>query len=185
MIITKRDFFLLPNLLAIFRILLLPFIFFFLAQGTQSGLIAAIILIILAVGSDVLDGYLARRLNQVTDLGKLLDPLADKLGLGISVIFVLVYRGFPLWAAFLLFLKDILTLAAGAALVRKKRTLPVSNIWGKSNSWIWAITVIVYIFRIHFLQQWLLILATLSVVNCGVQYLRMFIAQYRLDTTGR
>ena len=92
MIISTRDFLLLPNLLAIFRILILPFIFYFLAQDTHSGLIVALVLIALAVGSDVLDGYAARRLNQITDLGKILDPVADKLGLGIFVIFIIFQR---------------------------------------------------------------------------------------------
>jgi len=179
MIIKKRDFFLLPNLLAIFRILLLPFIFFFLAQDTHLGLIIAIILIVLAVASDVLDGYVARRLHQITDLGRLLDPLADKLGLGTFVIFIIIHRGFPIWAAGLLFLKDFLTLIAAVVMVKKKGNILMSNNWGKLNSWIWVFTVVIYIARINQLQQWFLILATISVLNCIIQYLRMFIARYQ------
>jgi len=181
--IEKTDFFLLPNLLAIFRILLFPLIFFFLAQDTQSGLLVAIILIVLAVASDVLDGYVARRLNQITDLGRLLDPLADKLGLGIFVVFIIFHRGFPIWAAVLLFLKDFLTLIAAVAMVKKKGFILMSNNWGKLNSWIWAITVVIYIARIHPLQQWFLILAAISVLNCIIQYLRMFMTESRLETS--
>ena len=185
MIIKKKDFFLLPNLLAIFRILLLPLIFFFLAQDTHRGLVIAIILIVLAVASDVLDGYVARRLNQITDLGKLLDPVADKLGLGIFVIFIIIHRGFPIWSAGLLFLKDLLTLVAAIVMVKRKGFILMSNNWGKLNSCIWAVTVVIYIARIQQLQQWFLILATVSVVNCIIQYLRLFMAQYRLETTKR
>jgi len=181
--IEKTDFFLLPNLLAIFRILLFPLIFFFLAQDTQSGLLVAIILIVLAVASDVLDGYVARRLNQITDLGRLLDPLADKLGLGIFVVFIIFHRGFPIWAAVLLFLKDFLTLIAAVAMVKKKGFILMSNNWGKLNSWIWAITVVIYIARIHPLQQWFLILAAISVLNCIIQYLTMFMTESRLETS--
>lgn len=181
--IKKTDFFLLPNLLAIFRILLFPLIFFFLAQDTRSGLLVAIILIVLAVASDVLDGYVARRLNQITDLGRLLDPLADKLGLGIFVIFIIFHRGFPIWAAVLLFLKDFLTLIAAVAMVKKKGFILMSNNWGKLNSWIWAVTVVIYIARIHLLEPWFLILATLSVLNCIIQYLRMFMTESRLETS--
>ncbi len=183
MIIKKRDFFLLPNLLAICRILLLPFIFLFLAQDTRLGFTVAIILIVFAVASDVLDGYLARKLNQITDLGKLLDPLADKLGLGIFVVFIIIYRGFPIWAAGLLFLKDFLTFVAAIAMVKKKRSILASNNWGKLNSWIWVITVVIYIARIHQLQPWFLAFATISVLNCILQYLKMFLAHYRLKTT--
>lgn len=183
MIIRKRDFLLIPNLLAVFRVLLLPFIFYFLAQDTRSGLVVALILIVLAVGSDVLDGIAARRLNQITDLGRILDPLADKLGLGLCVIFIIIHRGFPIWAAILLFSKDILTLIAGLLMVRRKGFVLMSNNWGKLNSWIWVFTVVIYIARIHQLQQWFLILATLSALNCIVQYIRMFLAQYCLETT--
>ena len=182
MIIRKRDFFLLPNLLAILRVLLLPFIFYFLAQDTSSGLVVALILIVLAVGSDVLDGYVARRLNQITDLGRILDPVADKLGLGLFVIFIIIHRGFPIWAAVLLFSKDLLTLIAALLMVRRKGFVLMSNNWGKLNSWIWVFTVVIYIARIHQLQQWFLILATLSALNCIVQYIRMFVSQYRVGT---
>jgi len=181
--IKKTDFFLLPNLLAIFRILLFPFIFFCLAQDTRSGLLVAIVLIVLAVASDVLDGHVARRLNQITDLGRLLDPLADKLGLGIFVVFIIFHRGFPIWAAVLLFLKDFLTLIAAVAMVKKKGFILMSNNWGKLNSWIWAITVVIYIMRIHPLEPWFLILAAISVLNCIIQYLRMFMTQSRLETS--
>ncbi len=182
MIIRTKDFLLLPNLLAIFRILILPFIFYFLAQDTHSGLIIALVLIALAVGSDVLDGYAARKLNQITDLGRILDPAADKLGLGLLVIFIIIHRGFPIWAAVLLFSKDLLTLVAGLLMVRRKGFVLMSNNWGKLNSWIWVFTVVIYIVRINQLQQWFLVLATLSALNCMVQYVRMFAARYRVET---
>jgi len=183
MIVNKRDFFLLPNILAIFRILLLPFIFFFLAQDNRPELFIAILLIVLAVVSDVMDGYVARRLNQVTDLGTILDPVADKMGLGIFVIFIIIHRGFPLWLAFFLFLKELLTLIAALLMMRRKGFILMSTIWGKLNSWIWVLTVVIYIFRIHQFETWSLILATVSVINCIIQYFRMFMAQYRLETT--
>jgi CDP-diacylglycerol--glycerol-3-phosphate 3-phosphatidyltransferase len=183
MIIRLRDFFLLPNLLGILRILLLPFIFYFLARDTHSGLIVALALILLAVGSDVLDGIAARRLNQITDLGRIMDPLADKLGLGLFVIFIIIHRGFPIWAAVLLFSKDLLTLIAALLMVRRKGFVLMSNNWGKVNSWIWVLTVVIYIARIHQLQQWFLAIASLSTLNCMVQYIRMFLAQYRIETT--
>ena len=183
MIIKKREFFLLPNLLAIFRILLLPFIFYYLAQDTQQGLIIVIILIVIAVASDLLDGYVARRLNQITELGKLLDPLADKLGLGIFVVFIIIHRGFPIWSAFFLFLKDLLTLIAALLMVKRRGFILMSNIWGKLNSCIWAFTMVIYIARIYQLERWFLILATASVINCIIQYLRLFITHYRLEAT--
>jgi cardiolipin synthase len=185
MIIRKRDFFLLPNLLAFLRIALLPLIFYFLVQDTKSSIILALILIAIATATDFFDGYFARRLNQITDLGKILDPLADKLGLGTVVVFIIFYRGFPVWAALLLLLKDILTLIAAVVMVRRKGFILVSNIWGKLNSGVWVLTVIVFAAEVEPLQRWCIILAAVSATNTIIQYSRMFFANYRLKTTDR
>ena len=69
-----------PNQITLLRILLIPiFIYFLLANSLPfAGLIAAILFVLIA-STDALDGFIARRNNQVTELGKLIDPLADKL----------------------------------------------------------------------------------------------------------
>jgi phosphatidylglycerophosphate synthase len=99
------------------------------------------------------------------------------------VVFIIVHRAFPIWAAVLLFSKDLLTLIAALLMVRRKGFVLMSNNWGKLNSWIWVFTVVIYIARIDQLQPWFLALASLSALNCMVQYIRMFVAQYRLETT--
>jgi len=69
----------LPNLLTLTRILLIPvFVVLFVTPDQDRSLMAAIVFVVAAV-TDMLDGYLARRSGQVTKLGKLLDPIADKL----------------------------------------------------------------------------------------------------------
>ena len=72
----------LPNKLTIFRVILIPFFVFFLLADIGLGTLApvlALIIFIVASLTDSLDGYIARHYNQVTDFGKFLDPLADKL----------------------------------------------------------------------------------------------------------
>jgi len=79
----------LPNLITLGRILLIPvFVLLFIAPTSDQSLSAAVIFVIAAV-SDLLDGYIARRTGQVTTLGKLLDPIADKL-LVLSALILLV-----------------------------------------------------------------------------------------------
>lgn len=69
----------LPNLLTLGRILLIPvFVLLFLTPTAERALAAAVVFVVAAV-TDLLDGYLARRRSQVTKLGRLLDPIADKL----------------------------------------------------------------------------------------------------------
>ncbi len=70
----------LPNKLSILRICFIPFVMFFYMQNFwQWGKIVAVVLFVLAVLTDTLDGYIARKYNMVTDLGKLLDTNADKI----------------------------------------------------------------------------------------------------------
>lgn len=79
----------LPNLLTLTRILLIPvFVVLFVTPDQDRSLMAAIVFVVAAV-TDMLDGYLARRSGQVTKLGKLLDPIADKL-LVLSALILLV-----------------------------------------------------------------------------------------------
>lgn len=79
----------LPNLLTLVRILLIPvFIALFITPTPDRSLSAAVVFVVAAV-TDLLDGYIARRTGQVTKLGKLLDPIADKL-LVLSALILLV-----------------------------------------------------------------------------------------------
>jgi CDP-diacylglycerol---glycerol-3-phosphate 3-phosphatidyltransferase len=79
----------LPNVLTLTRILLIPvFVMLFVSPTPDRSLAAAVVFVIAAV-TDLLDGYLARRRGQVTKLGRLLDPIADKL-LVLSALIVLV-----------------------------------------------------------------------------------------------
>ncbi len=79
----------LPNFITLFRILLIPvFIMLFITPTEDRSLSAAVIFVVAAV-TDLLDGYVARRTGQITRLGKLLDPIADKL-LVLSALILLV-----------------------------------------------------------------------------------------------
>ena len=69
-----------PNKLTILRVIMIPFfVFFMLADMGNAGKYTALVLFIAASLTDTLDGYLARKYNQVTNFGKFMDPLADKL----------------------------------------------------------------------------------------------------------
>ena len=83
----------LPNKLTMFRMILIPFVmFFYLASFIPGGKIVAIVLFVIAAFTDFLDGKIARSQNLVTDFGKFLDPIADKL-LTSSVLFMIVVDG--------------------------------------------------------------------------------------------
>lgn len=79
----------LPNLITLGRILLIPVFVILFITPTEDRSISAAIIFVVAAASDLLDGYIARRTGQVTKLGKLLDPIADKL-LVVSALILLV-----------------------------------------------------------------------------------------------
>lgn len=101
-----------PNLLSAVRIALIPvFVVLLLDEDTRLG---GFILLGFVQATDWVDGYIARRWNQVSDLGKLLDPLADRLAVGAALITFVVAGIFPLWAALLVLVRDgLIVLAAG------------------------------------------------------------------------
>ncbi len=104
-----------PNLLSAVRILLIP-VFFWLIVGEGTEMVG-MLLLAAVVSTDWIDGYLARRTGQVTELGKLLDPLADRLALIAALVAFLIRDALPLWAALVVLVRDGLVLGAAIALV--------------------------------------------------------------------
>ena len=88
----KKELFTIPNLMGYFRILLVPaYIYLYINAHSVTGTYKALAVLILSGVTDFFDGIAARKLHQVTELGKALDPVADKLTLG-AVIFCLIRR---------------------------------------------------------------------------------------------
>ncbi|MGH9190398.1 MAG: CDP-alcohol phosphatidyltransferase family protein [Acidimicrobiales bacterium] len=82
-----------PNLLSFGRLLCVP-VFLWLLFGRDNRVAAAFLLAVLGV-TDWVDGYIARRFNQVSELGKILDPVADRLLLGVAVVAILIDGSVP------------------------------------------------------------------------------------------
>jgi cardiolipin synthase len=109
----------LPNLLSLVRILLIPvFVGLILGHGTEA---AGLVLLAAVVATDWVDGYIARHTGQVSNLGKILDPVADRLALTAALVALVVRDAFPLWAALLVIARDGLILVAGVVLLLRYR----------------------------------------------------------------
>lgn len=89
----------LPNGVTSLRLALIPVFVWLLASYHRSGWLAAAFLLAALGATDWVDGFLARRLGQVSTVGKVLDPLADRLLLGVATISVVVVGAVPLWLA--------------------------------------------------------------------------------------
>jgi CDP-diacylglycerol---glycerol-3-phosphate 3-phosphatidyltransferase len=116
-----------PNWITVSRLLGVPLLLYLLDQPTQQSQWIALAVFLIAAGTDWLDGYLARRLNQITDLGKFLDPLVDKL-LVLAPLLMLIELGkVPAWGVFLILARE-LTIAGWRV---NQTKISGANIWGK------------------------------------------------------
>jgi cardiolipin synthase len=105
----------LPNALSLLRIAAIPAVVALIVRdGTE---VAGLVLFGLVAATDWVDGYLARRTGQVTELGTVLDPLADRLAIAAALVAVVVRDAFPLWAAIAILARDGIVLVVGVALL--------------------------------------------------------------------
>ena len=113
-----------PNLLSLIRVVLIPlFVALILHHGTEE---AGLLLLGGVVATDWVDGYIARHTGQVSNLGKLLDPVADRLAIAAALITLAVKDAIPWWAALLVLVRDAAILVVGAvALLRRHVRLDV------------------------------------------------------------
>lgn len=117
----------LPTWITVSRLFGVPFLLYGLSHPTVESRWICLVIFLIASGTDWLDGYLARKLNQITDLGKFLDPLVDKL-LVLAPLLSLVQLGqVPAWGVFLILARE-LTIAGWRV---SKTTISGANIWGK------------------------------------------------------
>ena len=132
------------NFLSVLRVLLIPFLLHFIAQGPTAQL-QAVLLLLLAGATDIGDGWVARRYNQVSRLGKILDPLADKIFLACLLGGLVLWRDFPLWLLGMLFVRDLGIVLVGGLLLRSQGLVIAANRWGKYTTLCMALTAFSYV----------------------------------------
>lgn len=120
-----------PNTLSIMRMLLIPPIVLLILHSTPANYIWLIAFYFFSILFDFLDGYIARRYSMETALGRILDPVADKLLMFFILIALIVKTDFPLWIAVPIILRDFLILLASFFIYRKKREIKPSITIGK------------------------------------------------------
>ena len=132
-----------PNILSALRLVLCPVFVIVFFRVTP---IAALGVFVFASLLDVADGFLARKLDAVSELGKILDPLADKV-LQLSAVICFVVDGtLPLFAAILLGGKEFLVLLGGWLVSRKRKAMVYSNVFGKIASFCVSLALVLLFF---------------------------------------
>ncbi|MGQ9677965.1 MAG: CDP-alcohol phosphatidyltransferase family protein [bacterium] len=183
-----------PNLLSISRLVILPLVLFFILRREA---VAAVIVMFISWFTDALDGYLARRLKQVTNTGRVLDHLVDKIWVG-SVLITLVFMSdLPLVIAGAVLVRDLLILAGSAVVMKVKGSFVSSDVVGKITGCAFALLILLYtlsgdrgnsclspfLFQLNsfkvFADYTVLVLIVVSFINYLVIFLRIMI-KFRL-----
>ncbi len=182
----------LPNKITLLRIILIPFfIFFYLASFIPYGKIIATVILILACITDAVDGYIARKYNMVTNLGKLMDPIADK-AFSVSALLLLVadqtiLAPYGVIIAIIILIRDF-TVSGLRQIAASKNFVLAADIWGKIKSIILDIALPLFFILSYLINDLglemkgfvlyyavfsysLLVVATLLTVYSGINYL--------------
>lgn len=140
-----------PNALSGLRLLTAPVIFLLIIYSTPGNYPVLITIFCISMLLDLLDGYLARKLSQETELGKILDPVADKLMVVSIVLALMIKSNFPLWLGIIILSRDFLILAASFILVKikKKKKITPSNLIGKIAFSAVGAMIMIFILDLH------------------------------------
>lgn len=132
-----------PNILSAFRICLVPiFVYLFLLIENK---ICAILVFLLAGATDVVDGYLARKNQWITNIGKVLDPLADKC-MQIAALVCLGISGLvDWWIVAVLSVKELILLVGATSAIKTKKVYVQSNWYGKAGTVAFYIVVVLLV----------------------------------------
>ena len=173
----------LANIITVLRIILVPFFLIILLTKLENKEIFAFSIFVIASASDLLDGYIARKYNQITSLGKFLDPLADKF-LIIGALVALVMIGtIEIWIVSLIVIREIFITSFRYYLINKKITLSASFL-GKIKTFFQIISIsvlLIYnVFPIPYNNYFfsvginLLYFALFLTIYSGIQYVLNF-----------
>ena len=168
-----------PNLITSARILMVPLVLWLMMVGWDSTLdrFLALVLLIIAASTDGIDGAIARKRNLITNLGKILDPIADKALLSGALIVLSIQDAVPWWATIVILVREF-GITVFRLVVAKKRVIAASG-GGKLKTVIQIVGVCMAIAPFDFLGNWwgvltsiVIYLAVALTIWTGIQYLR-------------
>ena len=175
----KSDIFTISNLLSFLRIFLAIPIFLYIANTNTEILV---VIIFVAIVTDILDGYFARKFNQITEIGKILDPLADKVCTTTAFIALTIYQDFPLWITSLIIIRDFFIILGSLFILKRDKLVTPSNIPGKVTVFLISLLAIVYIVHLNDFFWPVTILVILSITVSAYNYFLVLLKNLKTST---
>lgn len=171
----------LPNSITLLRLCILPVLFFLLLSPGQLWSLVIAILFIIAALTDLLDGYVARRYQIVTTMGKFLDPIADKLVINTAMILMVPIGRIPAWVVAIIVIRDFFV--DGIRTIATSEGIVIQASWlGKQKTLcqVFAVSALMIHYPIlgadaHTVGTILLFLALILSVYSGIDYFTKFL----------
>lgn len=161
--LTKQQILTVPNVMSLFRLLLIP-VYLYLYR-VQENYDAAIAVIVVSALTDIADGWIARKFNMISDFGKFLDPVADKLT-QTAVLLSLCARYRQLFVLFGLFAaKEITMLVVGSVVLKKTNTINSAKWYGKMGTVVLELALVLLILVPQMPLAWVKLI---TLVCCAV-----------------
>jgi CDP-diacylglycerol--glycerol-3-phosphate 3-phosphatidyltransferase len=174
-VLEQHRIFTVANLLSLVRLFLLPPILACLLVNRPEYNILALALVIVGAITDALDGIVARARNEISQLGKIIDPVADKLFTGALGLFLVVLRGLPAWFVVLYLARDIIILTISYLLFLNRDIVMPPNRLGKLTTAVLMGTLVAYMVSWYSVGRPLVYVGAGLVVLSGLVYARNFI----------
>ena len=165
----------LPNLLSLSRLMLLPIILLLIGRGQGT---AALVLMVVSWITDALDGYFARKFNQVSNLGRVLDHLVDKIWIGTVLVVLVIVRDLPVFIAAAVLGRDLLILVGSLVIMKTRGTFVSSDVLGKMTGTAFALLIVFYTLSLPCLQPYKLYVdstVTVLIVVSALNYFTVFL----------
>ncbi len=142
----------LPNKMTVLRILLVPvFLFFLTMTEIPYGIFIATAIFIIASLTDTLDGYFARKFNQITRFGKFLDPLADKLLVTAALVALVEYHSINAWVAFIIIAREFM-ISGLRSIAASDGVVIAASVWGKVKTIIQIIAILLALLNLNLIK---------------------------------
>jgi cardiolipin synthase len=138
-----------PNIITSVRFAAIPFMAYYIYASVNINdryNLPAFILFASIWATDVLDGYIARHFNQVSNFGKLFDPFVDKLFQFVTAVMMTVVHKLPIWVPIVIFCKELLMIVGGTVLLKKYKLVVYSKWYGKLSTVLFVLAFCVLFF---------------------------------------
>ena len=177
---TRKQLFTIPNRLSFLRLCMIPLIIW-LYCAQKNYVLTAVVLVLSGV-TDTIDGFIARRFNMVTDLGKALDPIADKLTQA-SVMFCLLTRfQMMLVPLLLLIFKEVCNGIMSLFVIKKTGKVCGADWHGKVCTWLLYAMMFLHIVWFDISRQWSTALISICVIMMTVSFALYMVRNYKMLT---